>query len=290
MNCSDQQLFELLDANDDFKVEVSELAPSGVKWFTADKIFRANISKIYEYIRKKNLFVLIICGGTGEGKSTVSLQFGADIDTNFNIDNVCMNNPEILKQLSVVDFHSCVTYDEGTLGLNSREAMSVGNRTLLKSLQICRDKVRGVVIINIPNYFNLDRSIRCDAVNGLIRVTNREFFYYYTGHSARAIGREGKWTAGHHRFHGAFNERIPFPEEYIKKKFGGVSKFLKGSIKMEQLSPQQVADQLGIKVGQVMNAIKSGVLPYAEGGTTGKMIRYLIKPSDVYKLKIKLRK
>lgn len=290
MNGFDQQLFELLDANDGFKVVVPELAPSGKAWFTSDPIMRSNIIEIYKHVRKKNLFVLVICGGTGEGKSTVGLQVGSDFDKDFTIDNVCMDNPEILKQLGTVDFHSCVTYDEGTLGLNSREAMSVGNRTLLKALQICRDKVRGMIIICIPDFFNLDRSIRCQAVNGLIRVENRTYFYYYPGTSARAIGREGKWTSAKHRFHGTFNEKIPFPEEYEKKKLHGVSKFLKHSIKQGALSTLEVAQQLGISRGAVMNAIHNGVLPYSEGGTTGKTMRYLIKPGDVYKLKLKLKR
>lgn len=262
--------------------------PLGKEWYCLNNGLRLNVGWLYKFLRKDYHRVYVIAGSPGEGKSTLAMQICADLDPEFSIEQVCRDNREFGRQLYKIGRYQALIYDEGGLGFLSRESMSLSNRTLIKSFQIIRAK-NNVIFICIPDYFMLDSGIRTFMVNGLFVVNKRGTFTYYNGHSARAIGKMGKWSFGHVRFRGEFNKRIPF-EEYWERKEKGIKVHLKEFTKQGLLSPSQVAEQIGASVLTVRRAILTGVLPAAEVGTmSGSGKRYLIKPSDVYLFKMRLK-
>lgn len=284
----DAQLIQQLNDKGIWNVTVPKRASSGKAWLTTDAILQSNICAIHKHLRRNYLYILVITGPPSEGKSTLAQQIGNDLDANFTIDDICIDASEFNKRFYICPEYSCVIFDEGILGMFSRDAMNVGNRSLAKALMVARAKVKSLVIFCTPDYLSMDTTIREKLVNGLIVVPKRGEFHFYSGKAAKAIGKGKGFKYGKPSFHGSFTKALPFPEAYEAKKLGGVSRYLKSNITGGLLSTGQVAAQLGIAVETVRNAIKRGLLPAQEVGTTGAMTRWLIRPGDVYKLRMRL--
>jgi adenylate kinase family enzyme len=285
---ADKELIEQLNSQV-WMPDIPELAPSGKAWMSRSEHLKANICKVFKHIRKNYFYILIIEGPPGSGKTTIGAQIGNDVDPNFCIENICIDNKEFSNRLARIEKHSEIMYDEGTLGLFSRDAMNIANRVLNKAIMIGRAKIQGVIVICIPNFLALDTNIRENLVNGLIRIKKRGVFEFFTGKTARIIGHNKTYQNMKPIFRGDFSAEMPFKEEYEKKKLAGVGKFLKQSVTQGMLTPGQVAAQIGCSSQKVLKALKLGLVPYETmNSAEGKQSRYLIKPSYAYILKQKL--
>ena len=283
---NDAKLLSLLKG---FNVPViPDLAPSGKAWYSTCSELKSNICKLFNFVRDDYFYILVITGPPGSGKSTLASQIGSDFDPSFVVENLCVDNKEFSQRFSTLPKHSCIVYDEGTLGLYSRDAMGIANRILNKSFMIGREKIKGMIIICIPDFLTVDSNIREHLVNGLIEIKRRGYFSFYNGKSARYIGKMKTFKLTSPIFRGCFTKSMPFAAEYHDKKIKGVTKFLKQSVTQGLLSIVQVAEQLKVSPNKVRHAINNGVISAERtgNGTVNGRGHYYIKTSDVYKLRI----
>lgn len=272
---------EYLLRTKDISLDVPPKNFRGKDWLTTDVTLRSNICYMRKHLENNYFLVLVIVGPPGEGKSTFAGQIGWDIDPTFNEDRMCRVSKEFSDQLYHCSEVSAINFDEGALGLLSREAMQNSNRILAKSFMIARAK-KLLLMICIPDYFMLDKFIRSNMVNGLFVIPKRGRWNYYNGRQARAIGKIGNFFGFHARMRGKFGKELPFEKEYLSRKMMGIKTVLKEAAKEGLLSPPQAARASNLSVTTIMRAVYNGGLPAEkQGSVTGRTIHWLIKPADL---------
>ncbi len=189
---------------------------------------------------------VVIAGGEGFGKSTLSFQMASWVNPNFKLENVCYGARkyiEILQKKARVCLNKkeeevekeSLVMDEGT-ELLSKDALTKTNKVIIKTTFIQR-RLKYLVIINIPNFFLLDTTIRSHRTKTLVEITKRGKYKCITGKAISLVAQYGlknkkissvKIPNGTF-WHGDFTKHFPRnidPEEYDVVKLVGIDETL----------------------------------------------------------------
>jgi len=131
-------------------------------------------------------FPLIICGGTGNGKTMfqlhlIELWYKVILQQEFNaehikyVQNTRLNWIRNFKDLKPLDINS---NDEGADGIVSKEGMTKFGRDIQKLYNVFRKKLYFTPIL-IPDYFDLPLYFR-KRVRGCFEINKKGQFKYYT--------------------------------------------------------------------------------------------------------------
>ena len=139
--------------------------------------------------RVRNDFDIVICvtGEEGIGKSTLAMQMGFLLDDKFDIKkNVCfVPTPEnVKKQFGEIDRYGCLVIDEGTEVFYKLDWMTSFQKTLVKMFKRER-KQNKIVIICLPAFMDLTKSMRNDRVKLWFHVFKRGLAGIFTKHPSQ---------------------------------------------------------------------------------------------------------
>lgn len=114
-----------------------------------------------ERVKSNRNWMALIQGETGVGKSYVALRLGQIIDKNFSVDNVVFTPKEFAALLDSerLKAGSVIVFDEGGVGISSRDWATYSNRLISNITQTFRTK-RLIVLFTLPNGRFLDSSVR----------------------------------------------------------------------------------------------------------------------------------
>ena len=133
---------------------------------------------------------IILSGDKGDGKSLKAKQIAYMalyiLKFFFNITSkvlISWTPQQLRKDVMTCDRYSILIYDEAISGLSARRAMSIINTTLLSLAAQCRKK-NLLVLVVLPAFHDLDKSIAIHRSRALVQVYTHEFdrgyFSYFT--------------------------------------------------------------------------------------------------------------
>lgn len=207
---------------------------SGLNWegkpcsvYLDDNLYR-NLEAVKKVVNSKDFDFVAICSGLpGAGKSTFSMNIAKFLDPKFNINNICFSADEFVEKTSKAEKHSAIILDESFASLNTKVGMSPEYLRIINHLQLIRQR-NLFIILNLPNFFDLNKSIAIYRSSFLFVVYGQEFG---DRGSFAAFGREEKkllyiygkkelnYTATKPNFRGRFiKQKAINAEEYEKRK------------------------------------------------------------------------
>jgi len=199
--------------------------PLKFPYFSAKLYWRAFI--IHKELRTDDDHLTVICGDEGIGKSTIGLQFGAVVSPHsFSVAHVCYTLSDFSNCIFKAKKTDSIVCDEGLLFSFSREAISGANKMFVKLLSICR-QLNLHIIINVPNFWNLESYAREHRVKSLLHITQRGFGEIYEGKSIKFVSDQG---SKNHRYwygvkdtiwksHFKFCKEIPEINDFNKESY-----------------------------------------------------------------------
>lgn len=118
--------------------------------YAHDRVFKKN----------KNLLICVM-GGTGTGKSYLSLTLGHKIDKEFSTNRVVFRSDEFLKMLNWgrLKKGNVIMFDEAGVGIPAREWQSFTNKAINLVLQTFRHR-NLIVIFTVPSFNYIDKQSR----------------------------------------------------------------------------------------------------------------------------------
>ncbi len=185
---------------------------------------------------------IVVTGGEGSGKSTLSKQVGGVLDPTFSEKNLIHTKEMFIDAVRYFKPGQVLWLDEGILFLFSREAIGKDNREMVKLLTLMRQK-NLIIIICIPRFKDIESKIREQRVDTYIHVSKSEHkrnYICYNKEAAQAISECMKRGALHKLklttnmyFRGSFNRWTPdinnFDwEKYEKSKRENFDNYLTG--------------------------------------------------------------
>lgn len=131
--------------------------------------------------KKKKGCSFLVCGGGGCGKSWGSIKMGEDLDPNFNINRIVFTAAEFIRLVKNEKLPpgSVIVFDETTgseEGLDSRDALSIGNKRISNFMSMCR-VLRLILFWIAPVKSTMDKRLRLFNNTGtfnFIRVNFKE--------------------------------------------------------------------------------------------------------------------
>lgn len=243
-----------------------------------DYILVLRCYRIWEEL-ENNLDHFIVCSGReGRGKSTLSIQIASWIYPQFNLSHICYDAATFVGLLrlrakglqTTPEDVKCIVMDEGT-ELLGREFQHLTNRVLTKSFFIQR-ALKFLVIINIPNFFMLDKVVRQHRVRTLIYVKKRGLYKCITGKGIDSVAEYGfrreiseiklkqeDWWTGY------FNKDFPSNvsrEEYegnkMEKIREALDKMKEDLTETKMISSSKVSKQIDMSQATMINLIRAG--------------------------------
>jgi len=123
----------------------------------------------------KNMnFVVAVVGGTGSGKSYVSLRLAKLLDPNFCDQQICFYPEEVLALIDRKDMrHRPIIFDEAGVGIDSRKWQSTINKLLMNVFETFRSR-GNVLIYTMPKLQFIDKKAR-NLLHAVIRTVKIEY-------------------------------------------------------------------------------------------------------------------
>lgn len=189
----DEIVQKIMDDNDNHK-------PSFKKWLISKKTLGGFFFNSSLYMKGYNIqysinnddrdHFVVCAGGEGVGKSTLAIQLACTLSPNFKLENICFNRLQLINGIINSEKGDVFVLDEGNLFLFSRDAMSGGNKFMLKLFALMRQK-NLCLIICVPNFFTLDTYVRDHRVDTLIYINKKGTFTSYHKRCIPIISRVG---------------------------------------------------------------------------------------------------
>lgn len=201
-----------------------------------DGILKSNLDIIKKEAKKDWDWIFVVDGIEGGGKSTFAQQIAAYCDPSLDIDRICFTPEEFKNAIVKAEKYQAIVYDEAYAGLNSRQAMTQTNRTIVSMLAEIRQKNLFVFII-LPTFFDLDKNVAIWRSRGLFHVHvdkayKRGFFKFYNQTTKKYLYIKGKKfydygaSAALPNFKGRFTKKYMVDEkEYRQRKLKSLEKY-----------------------------------------------------------------
>jgi hypothetical protein len=228
----------------------------------------------------------VISGEEGSGKSTLSMPLASAIDPTWNLDRLCYKPDQFIELIEYSKKGDAIVLDEGNLFLFSREAMSGGNKIMVKLFALMRQR-NLCVIINVPNFWTVDSYVRDHRTRSLFYIPKRGQTTCFVGKAIPIISYVGKKTKSvtgvkvpqSTYFRGCFSKKLPkvvSEDEYRKHKaehFQDFLKDIKEGIKVEERKPEakliRLTEAVKIVKGVGRDTIRNQVI---QGEIRGKKL------------------
>ena len=160
------------------KEKVNEVICGSHKFYM-DGYLKAILDDLKSNLEKKYDAFIIVSGREGFGKSTLASQIAVYMDNDYNLDRCCFTPRQFVETVKKATRGQAVVFDETMGFLSSRGAMSSFNRDLIKVFSEMRYKGL-VIILCIPNFFEMDRYPALHRSEGLFYVYERSKFASYS--------------------------------------------------------------------------------------------------------------
>ena len=202
------------------KVIVSE------KEFYMDGYLKNNLDTAKDIIKKDWDMIFLGDGYEGVGKSVCIMQCAFYCDPTLSIDRIVFSPNEFQKAVMKAEKFQAIIYDEAYTGLNSRAAMTMVNRALVKMFAEIRQKNLFIFVV-MPTFFDLDKYIALWRSRALIHVYTgdgfeRGYFAFYNVDLKKQLYVVGKkfysYSGVRPNFIGRFTNFYPVDEEAYRKK------------------------------------------------------------------------
>jgi len=202
---------------------------------------------------------IVVAGGEGTGKSTLSIQLASVIDPSFCVERICFSMLDFIKGVRKATQGQAFILDEGNLFLFSRDAQSLDNKAMVKLFALMRQR-NLCVIINVPNFWTLETYVRDFRVNTLFYLPknkkSRGRFTMFKGTGIKIVSKEGakqKSFAGikvadKYKAFGSFNKSYPSivsREDYLAHKGENFETFLE---ELEEVASEQSGKSKFVRV------------------------------------------
>lgn len=139
-----------------------------------------NLDIVKEMLVKHDMdFMMVITGRERIGKSTLALQIAKYVDPDFTSKQVVFDIPQLYEQVYKLKKGQVVIIDEGATAFFARDAMSSDVRDGVKLLTVMGER-NLLVLLCVPSFFIVDKYIREHRVAGMVKVTKRGRFKYYS--------------------------------------------------------------------------------------------------------------
>jgi len=210
-----------------------------------ETVLKNNIDKIVPKVfKKKNMFVCIVDGKPGVGKSTLVSQLAYYCSgKRLHLDDFAFNLDQFSNILIKCKVGQSNILDEA-FELNVRTTMSQANYRILNILQRVRSRSPFVFII-IPCMYDLDKNIPLTIADMFIHCYAKQWgergdYYVYNTNAMKKLYLYGKPTRSYSfkisppNFHGTFSSLFTVnEEEYEKRKEKALAQFEKGLVRKE---------------------------------------------------------
>jgi hypothetical protein len=217
-------------------------------FYTHDWPLWMALKVIEKGLEKEYDFVLIVSGDTGTGKSNLGLHLveawqkmrGKPINDKL-IEQVNVDKQKWLEKFKDLKPLDINVFDEGASGLGSKQYMERFSKTLEMLFQVIRYK-RFLTVIIVPNFFRLNKFFREDRLRGLLYVSKRGEYKFYTRKRIITLcQKNAKWsTKNMYVVPPAFRGKFPkykgnLLNAYDDMKEEGVNKILDDVIKINSV-------------------------------------------------------
>ena len=122
-----------------------------------------NLNELVESVKMRQQrnydTVIVNLGDEGKGKSTLSFKLAKKINPDFQAEQMVFQAEKMVGLAKSMPRGSLIVLDEAIDGAFSRDAMAKANKDFVKFLTVCRELTH-TLIINIPDWFLLDSSVR----------------------------------------------------------------------------------------------------------------------------------
>ena len=169
------------------------------KWFMSKKglpiafdtllIYRCYL--VQQRLQKEYDYVTTVCGGEGDGKSVLSINYASWITPSFNREHICFRPEEFFDLLYTLNKGDSIVVDEGAIFLFSKDTMEKTNKKMIKAFTVARAKCINIVIA-IPSWWILDTYIRSHRARLLLQIIRRGHYVAFTTQALRWINKEGQ--------------------------------------------------------------------------------------------------
>ena len=194
---------------------------SGGHQFYMDGYLRTALEDLQSNLRKNYDAFVIISGREGFGKSTLAAQIAIAMDSTYNLSRCCFTPKQFVEASEKAEEYQAVVFDETMGFLSSRGSMSSFNRDLIKVFSEMRYK-KLVIILCIPNFFEMDRYPALHRSEALLHVYKRSRFASYDYKKKHDLYLKGKKIYKYivtPNYRGRFYEYFPLNQKaYDKKK------------------------------------------------------------------------
>lgn len=150
-----------------------------------DKTICSNLDIIKKLINEMDYdWVHIICGGEGEGKSTLGIEMCSYVDPyfirNMNLVSTLPQLKESYKKIGENNrIGSAINIDEGALLFLARNSMTTENKIACNMLRGLRG-MNPFIVICMPDFVSLDPYIRDFRVKSVSRIVKRGWAWFYS--------------------------------------------------------------------------------------------------------------
>ena len=164
-----------LGRNRYLNIDLHALMPyKGGDYFIYSDLLKGLARVLKNRIKKKHQNVVLVVGPTGSGKSTVALGLIYELEPDWDIaENYVYSARDLARKLKYKERASKITlYDEGSVSLNSLNAIRRGDNAQVVLLDTCRS-LGWTTVICIPSINDLNKRIRDHLIDYVIVCSNK---------------------------------------------------------------------------------------------------------------------
>jgi ABC-type dipeptide/oligopeptide/nickel transport system ATPase component len=155
-----------------FKITKFQEQINPTKQLWVDPIVKEQLDRVkYRVLKKDHDWVACIDGEEGCGKSVLGMQLCTYLDPNFTINKIVFNAEQLIDIIKspTTEKGSAILLDEAYSAINARAAMTEVNRSVIAVATEMRQRNLFVIVV-LPSYFDLDRTIAIHRTKALFHV------------------------------------------------------------------------------------------------------------------------
>jgi len=201
-------------------MEWEELPSYSKEGFYLDGYLKQNMDYLKKSLKNDYDFFVVIDGRERFGKSTLAAQLAHYLDPTYNLDRCVFTADQFSDAVEKAEKYQAIVFDEAHGYLGSRQSMSSFNKKLIKIMSEMGSK-NLIVIIVLPNFFELDKYPAIHRSSCLINVHKRAGFMFFNYKKKKDLYLKGKRFYAYNvsaNFHGAFVKHFPLDKEAYQAK------------------------------------------------------------------------
>jgi len=203
------------------KKKWEELEKYSKDGYYMDGYLKSNLDYLEKSLHNDYDLFIAIDGRERFGKSTLGGQVAKYLDPTYCLDRCVFTADQFMDAVAKAKPYQAIVFDEAHGYLGSRQSMSKFNRMLIKIMSEMGSK-NLIVIIILPNFFELDKYPAIHRTSCLINVHQRGSFKLFNYEKKKQLYLKGKRFYAYNvsaNFHGKFTKWFPLDkQDYQAKK------------------------------------------------------------------------